>query len=236
MIPLADIFVQALFKATEMIWEKSFNAAWDPVHSGLLEKFTQLAGKDKERERRKAFKKASEAAIKATIARSGDPDEARKILSVVTGSTNPRLALLLAEESSKVLLFADQPDLERMLAICQREVKLESLLQNEKAPGPEEVFAVLKQYLDQLRRALVDQPEYNSLITKEILRILSSFPNLRIQETPFEIMDSKAEETYLSQVIHQYQNLDFVGIPELRDRQSIKIEDIFIRLWAEGES
>lgn len=40
---------------------------------------------------------------------------------------------------------------------------------------------------------------------------------------------------YIAQIIDRHQDLDFVGIPELKERRSITIENIFIRLRAERE-
>src|SRR3972149_11274949 len=41
---------------------------------------------------------------------------------------------------------------------------------------------------------------------------------------------------YLAQIIDRHQDLEFVGIPELKDRQALRIEDVFIHLQAEKES
>ncbi len=40
---------------------------------------------------------------------------------------------------------------------------------------------------------------------------------------------------YLAQIIDRHQDLEFVGIPELKDRQALRIEDVFINLQAEVE-
>lgn len=40
---------------------------------------------------------------------------------------------------------------------------------------------------------------------------------------------------YLAQIIDRHQDLDFVGIPELKDRQALHLEKIFINLQAEVE-
>jgi len=40
---------------------------------------------------------------------------------------------------------------------------------------------------------------------------------------------------YLAQIIDRHQDLEFVGIPELKDRQALHIEDVFIHLQAEVE-
>jgi hypothetical protein len=40
---------------------------------------------------------------------------------------------------------------------------------------------------------------------------------------------------YLAQIIDRHQDLEFVGIPELKDRQALRIEDVFVHLQAEVE-
>ncbi len=42
-------------------------------------------------------------------------------------------------------------------------------------------------------------------------------------------------ERYISQVIEYNENLDFVGIPELKDRQALRIEDVFVSLQTQVE-
>lgn len=228
---LIGIFVQALFKATETIWERTFDAAWDPLNASLKDRFLRFAGKDKESDRRKAFSRANDAAIRKTIREAENDIVTKKILDLVNRDTNPKVASALAEEASKVLIFSNQPDIAKMEALCSRELKMKGLLKDENAPPPEAIFITLKRYLDNLRAALMDEPEYNNLIQKEMLKALHKIQNLQ-PKLPIAQDD---ENAYLSQLINRYQDLDFVGIPELKDRQSIKIEDIFIKLWAEGE-
>ena len=40
---LAGLFIVGLYKATEKIWEKGFDAAWTPVGEALKERFTRWA-------------------------------------------------------------------------------------------------------------------------------------------------------------------------------------------------
>src|SRR3990172_10957302 len=37
-------------------------------------------------------------------------------------------------------------------------------------------------------------------------------------------------DDYLAQIVNRHQDLEFVGIPELKDRQALRIEDGFIHL------
>jgi len=44
---LTGPFIFGLYKATEKIWEKGFDAAWEPVGEALKERFTCWAGRHK---------------------------------------------------------------------------------------------------------------------------------------------------------------------------------------------
>jgi hypothetical protein len=44
-----------------------------------------------------------------------------------------------------------------------------------------------------------------------------------------------SRERYIEQIIRYHRDLDFVGIPELKDRQALHLEDVFIQLQAEIE-
>ena len=56
------------------------------------------------------------------------------------------------------------------------------------------------------------------------------------------VADSSAQlhldtrERYLEQIIRYHRDLDFVGIPELKDRQALQLEDVFIHLQTEIEA
>lgn len=43
--PLTGLFIFGLYKATEKIWEKGFDAAWEPVDEALKKRFTRWAGR-----------------------------------------------------------------------------------------------------------------------------------------------------------------------------------------------
>ena len=42
---LTGVFIVALYKATEKIWEKGFDAAWTPVDEALKTRFSRWAVK-----------------------------------------------------------------------------------------------------------------------------------------------------------------------------------------------
>lgn len=41
MEPVTALFIFSLYKATEKIWEKAFDAAWGPVDEALKARFTR---------------------------------------------------------------------------------------------------------------------------------------------------------------------------------------------------
>jgi len=57
-----------------------------------------------------------------------------------------------------------------------------------------------------------------------------------ITPTPGAPVKYATRADYLAQIIDRHQDLEFVGIPELKDRQALRIEDVFIHLQAEIET
>ena len=225
---LVGLFVTGLYQAVEKIWEKSFDAAWEPIDSGLKERFNRLAGKGTETERKKAFARASEKARRLTVKGAKNPQEADAILAMLNRDVNLQTAAILAEEASKVLLFAEEPDLERMIEVASKQIKWEALLKTQPIPPPETIGLVLHQYLNNLRLAMMDESSYRDLIQHEMLRALQK----SLQKSADNVhYDGEAE--YVTQLVERFQYLDFVGIPELKDRQALRIEDLFVHLQTE---
>ena len=112
---LTGVFVVALYKATELLWEKGFDAAWDPVGEGLKERFTRWAGKDKASQRRAAFDKAvpiaTELTINAQYPMAGDNNRQRvSAQSLPNGSHRSRpLNLLRHPCVASGLAIRDEP-------------------------------------------------------------------------------------------------------------------------------
>jgi hypothetical protein len=103
---LTGLFILGLYKATEEIGEKGFDAAWEPVGEALKEHFTRWAGRDKETERQAAFARAAEVARANTLRYAADPQQAEKILDALNGERDRRGAEALAEEAAKLMLFS----------------------------------------------------------------------------------------------------------------------------------
>ena len=227
---LTGLFIVGLYKATEKIWEKGFDAAWEPVGLALKERFTRWAGKDKETERQAAFARAAVVARANTLRYAADLQQAEKILNALNGERDKRGAEALAEEAAKLMLFSATPDVPRLTEICHRTLRFDALFAGETPLPPETVAAVLSDFLTNLREALLDEPAYHDLVGRETLRTLRQI----VAELRPVAYDDEA--TYRAQVAEMYRQLEFVGIPELKERRPITVEDIFIRLRAEREA
>jgi hypothetical protein len=77
MEPITGLFILGLFKATETIWGKAFDAAWGPVDKSLKESFARWAGTDQASKRQEAFAKAAETARANTLRLAADREQAR---------------------------------------------------------------------------------------------------------------------------------------------------------------
>ncbi len=226
------IFVIALYKTTETIWGKAFDAAWTPVDEALKERFARWAGTDKESQRRTAFEQAAGRAYELTTRQAADPQEAERVLAALNGKQDPGGAKALAEEAAKLMLFSASPDVPRLTRLCQERLHWEALWAGETAqaiPKTEDVAAVLSNFLSNLREALLDQEPYHDLVQREMLRALRQ---VVAELRPVAYDD---EDTYRAQLAAMVRELEFVGIPELKERRPITVEDIFIHLRAERE-
>ncbi|MBM4432341.1 MAG: hypothetical protein FJ026_18635, partial [Chloroflexi bacterium] len=229
-VVLTGIFIPALYKAIETIWEQSIKAAWKPGSEAIKERFFRLAGKDQESQRRAAFSRAAEMAHTNTMRQAADPQQAAKILNVLNSKQDKRGAEALAEEAAKLLLFSAAPDVPRLTAACQRNLRFEALFSGEPVPSAESVATVLSDFLTNLREALLDQAPYHDLIEKDMRRTLQEIL-AELRPVPYD-----NEATYRAQLAEMHRQLEFVGIPELKERRPITVEDIFVRLRAERET
>jgi hypothetical protein len=213
----------------EKIWEKGFEAAWTPVGEALKNRFTHLAGKDQESQRRAAFEKAAKAARTLTLQKARDRHQAERILDLLDGKLDKSIAEEFNEEAAKLMLFSAAPDVPRVKALCQRRLQFESLLGNEPPPSSETLASVLSDYLTNLHTTLLDQVPYRELVEQEMLRALWKIA------TELHSKDYDTEDIYRDRLGHMYRELEFVGIPEQKEHRPITIEDIFIRLQASRE-
>jgi hypothetical protein len=230
MDPLTGLFIAALYKATEKIWEESVKAAWAPGREAIRERFLRLAGKDQASQRRAAFAKAAERAYATTLNQAADRQQAQKVLDALDGKLGKRVAKTFAEEAVKLTLFSAVPDVHRVTELCNRSLRYEALFAGETPTLPEAVAAVVSDFLINLREALLDQEAYHDLVQKEMLR------TLREVVAELRPVGYDDEATYRAQLAAMHRQLEFIGIPELKERRPITVEDIFIHLRAERET
>lgn len=227
---LTGLLTAVLFRAVEKIWEESAKAAWTPGTDAIRARVLHWTGKDRESQRRAAFDKAATTARANTIKRAGDPAAARKVLDLLDGKVDKRAAEALAEEGAKLLLFADHPDFDRLSLVCHRTLGFEAIVSGEKTLPAATIAPVLADYLDNLREALLDQEAYAELVQKDMRDVLR---DILAELRPIDYDD---EATYRQQMVEMHSRLDFVGIPELKERRPITVEDIFVKLNAEREA
>ena len=163
----------ALYKATEKIWGKVFDAAWEPLIGERLKAlFTRWAGKDKEALRQEAFARAVEIAQGNTLRSAVDRQQAGKILCTLNSGLDTKRAEALAEEAAKLMLFSASPDVPRLTELCNRTLHWKALFGDETPPPPEAIAIVLSVFLTNLREALLDQEPYHDLVQREMLRAM----------------------------------------------------------------
>ncbi|MDH4136309.1 MAG: hypothetical protein OEW09_06265 [Anaerolineae bacterium] len=109
---LTGLFIIGLYKATEKIWEKGFDAAWEPVGEALKERFTRWAGRDKESQRWAAFVEAADRARRLTVEQARGRETTQAILEALDAKRNKDEAQATAEEGAKLMLFSAHPDVE----------------------------------------------------------------------------------------------------------------------------
>jgi len=209
--------------------ENAVGAAWTGAVSQLRPRFLRWAGKDQEGQRRVAFAEAAEIARRNTLRYAADPQQATQILDVLDSDPDPRGAQALAEEGAKLMLFSAAPDVPRLTTLCQERLRWDVLWAGQTSPPAETVAALLSDFLTNLREAMLDQEPYQDLIQREMLRALRE---VVAELRPLAYDD---EATYRYQVAEMHRQLEFVGIPELKERRPITLEDVFIRLRAERE-
>ena len=226
---LAAPFAFLLFKAVEVTVENLFGAPSAQAEGALKGLIQHWTKRDTEGQRQAAFGRAVEKARERTWHGADAPQQARAILDALLDKGDEATAGAFAEEAARLMLFSASPDLPRLTKLCREKLKWDSLWAREAPPSPETVATILADFLTNLREALLDEEPYYELIQGEILRTLR-----QIHEALRPALHDD-EATYRYQLAQHYRQLDFVGIPELKERRPITVEDIFIHLRAEQE-
>ena len=224
--PSSALILFALFQATEKIigyaGGKIADAMTQPVWDAAEEHAKWLAGKDDTARRWQAFGQAF-AEARARFERDApNPDVARRVSGVLE-----KLALKpdadrewlarLAPELEKASLISERPDASVVAYLLASAFEKGDGV----APSRADLADATAVFVSAFQDRLFAQPAYQELMLRR-----AWWEQLRQPR-----YDTR--ERYLAQLIDCNQDLDFVGIPELKDRQALRIEDVFIHLQAE---
>jgi HEAT repeat protein/energy-coupling factor transporter ATP-binding protein EcfA2 len=233
MDPLTGALILGLYKGIERVWDKSLEiAVWEPMDEGVKSRVQRWTGRDQERTRRRAFQAAAAHAREHTISQADAPDQARALLDALDDAQNEQVVAALAQESAKILLLSDEPNLTRLTALARHKLRQETFWQDGQvsAPDPAAVATVLRTFLLNLRDALLDQPPYADLLDRESLRV---WREILREMRPLDYDD---EAAYRRQLVAHHRELDFIGIPEVKERRPVTVEEIFVRLRTRSQA
>ena len=229
MDPASALLLFTLFQATEKVigyaGGKVADAMGKPVWEALEGKARWLSKNDDTAKRWHAF------AIAYNEARARFEDEAprRDIARQVNGvlatldltSAHDREWLNnLVPAPEKISLLSDRPDLSTLAGLIIAALKR----QGQQPLSRTDMVDTLAVFVRIFQDRLFAQPAYQQLMLNQA----------QWQQLNQPRYDSR--ERYLEQIVRYHRDLDFVGIPELKDRQALHLEDVFIHLQAEIEA
>lgn len=225
-LPHLTAFAAFVFHALNQIGTTAANSLAAGAVNWAGKTLVQWTGLDKD-ERRAAFARAVTAARERTLAEAENPAEAKRVLDALDRLPE-QSGSAFADEAAKLMLISSGPDLSRLELLCSTRLKWDGVYASEEPPL-HAVAPVLSDLLSNLKEALLDQEPYRDLLDREVLQTLRMVL-AEIQPGTYE-----DEDTYRRQLAQQYRKLDFIGIPELKERRPISIADIFVRLQAMRE-
>jgi len=228
MDPASVMLLFVLFQATEKVigyaGGKIADSMTKPIWEALEEKAKWLTGKDETSKRWEAFSKAfTEARVK--LENDGrHPQIAKQVSSVlgnftVVDSSDKQWLAELSAQLEKASLVSEKPD-EFLLVELFSRVFSKQNIQFSRAELSETVADFVFVFQDRL----FAQPVYREEMFK------------RAQWQALRQPHYDTRERYIAQITDYHENLDFVGIPELKDRQALRIEDVFISLQTQIET
>jgi hypothetical protein len=226
--PSSALLLFTIFQATEKVIEhaggKIADAIAKPIEAALEDKAKWLAGTDETAKRWRAFTQAFDEAQVQFLNEAPRLDTAVKVLNALKSSNiQPQLKNNLLTDPNegelKKLSFLEHPDPEKITELCLVTIKKKTLTPAARA----DIVDSVKVFIRVFRDRLFQQSAYRKWVLEETEWQLSKQP----------LYDSR--ERYIAQIIAYHQDLEFVGIPELKDRQALRIEDIFIHLQTDEE-
>jgi energy-coupling factor transporter ATP-binding protein EcfA2 len=226
--PASALLLFALFKASEKAigyaGGKIADAMTEPIWDSVKKFGKSLAGKDETALRWKAFTTAFDESREQLLQKPRNPKTAQQLAEILGEyDTNrpydPDWLNDISVELERASLLTEQPDVNLITELCA--VSLEKQGKSvDRAEVADEVIDFVQFFQD----SLFNQEVYQDLMLKRAWWDKLKKPRY----------DSR--DRYINQVIKHYQDLDFVGIPELKDRQALRIEDVFISLQSEVET
>lgn len=219
MDPASATMLFLLFLATEKAVKyaggKVADAMTKPIWEALEEKAKWLAGKDDTAKRWQAFVAAFEETSKRLETNGRHPELAKQVAGILNQfdlKTQPDDQWLdeLAVQLEKASLVNQRPDETILVELFNHTLS--------KPAARAELSEVVADFVAFFKDALFAQNDY-----QELMRNIKQWEDANQNK-----YDTR--ERYLSQVIAQNKNLDFVGIPGLKDGQGLGIEDIYISL------
>ncbi len=227
--PGSALLLFALFQAAEKVigyaGGKIADAMSKPVWEAAEEHARGLAGKDDTAKRWQAFSKAFADARARFESDAPAPEVARRVSGLLEKMTlkpdaDRTWLERLAPELEKASLVSEKPDIDAITHLL--------VTAFERQEGPRlsraDVSDAAAVFVSVFQDHLFGQPAYQELMLRR-----AWWEQLRKPR-----YDTR--ERYLAQLIYRNQDLEFVGIPELKDRQALRIEDVFIHLETETES
>ncbi|MCA9946988.1 MAG: NACHT domain-containing protein, partial [Anaerolineales bacterium] len=228
---LAGFFFVGLYKATEKIFDKMFDAAWEPVDESLKARFKRWAGKGKEKEREAAFSQAAEFARQRVLNDAPDQKQAEAIFNALNAAENERVAAALADFGSQTLLIGGRPDTDKLESAVSNALTWDFYSNRAAQPSAEQVAQVVADFLHHLHDALLDQEIFYSLRDAEMIKILRRIEAQGEPATPYA-----SEAEYRAQVIEVDGRLDFTGMAVGGRREAVRVDRMFAHLQLKPES
>ncbi len=227
--PISAPLLFVLFRATEaaigFVGEKIADSIGKPIWETLGNQAQWLAGKDETSARWRGFSAAFEQARVGFVEAAPNREAAQRVAGLLAkfdlkpGADREWLERL-APELEKASLLSEKPDVDAITRLLMMAFER----QDRPSPSRADVADAAAVFVPAFQDRLFAQPAYQELMLKR-----AWWDQLRKPR-----YDTR--ERYLEQLIDRHQNLEFVGIPELKDRQALRIEDVFINLQAEIEA
>lgn len=220
---LLFVLFQAAEKAIGYAGGKIADSMTKPVWEALEEKARWISGKSDTTKRWEAFSQAFAEAREKLETDGRHWDVAKQVAKVleqydVTDPSDRDWLNDLSMQLEKASLVSEKPDQFLLVELFSRALSGQTT-QVSRA----ELSETISDFVSIFQDALFAQPAYQEAMFK------------RAQWQALRQPRYDTRERYIAQVIEHNESLDFVGIPELKDRQALRIEDVFISLQTQVE-